>query len=268
MAICVNGHSYDGLHPDNKDGCYVCKRADLAHKSNQEICDLPASVKCGDVECESIRLSRVEAMSSQNTGSGPVGPTPQIEDKPSGHVRQCEETTDGIIGGIVRCQRFYGHEGEHRSLGLCWDLNRTWQNSSETMVPKLKQFEINMHTPVTIREWQNACYENAKAHGFHDNNPTDDGFGIVSRLLIAEKLALIHSEVSEALEDLRDGKMEEEIFHNTGKSIGFPSELADIVIRVLDLSGMLGIDLEGAMRRKHEYNKSRPYSTVRSFNVV
>jgi hypothetical protein len=31
------------------------------------------------------------------------------------------------------------------------------------------------------------------------------------------------------------------------------------VIRILDLCGALGIDLEEAMRMKHEYNKTRPY---------
>lgn len=128
---------------------------------------------------------------------------------------------------------------------------------------------VNMHTPVTIKEWQIACYENSKAHGFHQSAIYSpdlllEQIAKFERLLIAEKLALIHSEVSEALEDLRDGKMEEEITH-LDKPIGFPSELADIVIRVLDLSGMLGIDLEGAMRRKHEYNKSRPYKHGKKF---
>lgn len=75
---------------------------------------------------------------------------------------------------------------------------------------------------------------------------------------IPEKLCLIHSEVSEALEDFRDGKMQNEITE-TGKPEGFPVELADAVIRILDLCGHLGIDLEKEILRKMAYNKTRPY---------
>jgi len=38
-----------------------------------------------------------------------------------------------------------------------------------------------------------------------------------------------------------------------------PSELADIVIRVYDLAGALGIDLDAAIEVKHQYNVGRPY---------
>ncbi len=38
-----------------------------------------------------------------------------------------------------------------------------------------------------------------------------------------------------------------------------PFELADIVIRVFDMCGHYGIDLESAIREKMEYNKKRPY---------
>lgn len=76
---------------------------------------------------------------------------------------------------------------------------------------------------------------------------------------IPEKLALIHSEVSEALECYRDGDMFPFVEAENGKPTGFPSELADIVIRVCDLAGALGIDLEGAIRRKAAYNETRPH---------
>ena len=77
---------------------------------------------------------------------------------------------------------------------------------------------------------------------------------------VAAKLALIHSEVSEALECVRDGHYEAyESETRPGKPEGLPSELADIVIRVADLAGALGIDLESAIVTKMAYNATRQH---------
>jgi NTP pyrophosphatase (non-canonical NTP hydrolase) len=62
-------------------------------------------------------------------------------------------------------------------------------------------------------------------------------------------LALIHSEVSEALEADRKGDRE-----------NFAEELADVCIRVFDLSGSMGINLEKAILDKMERNKGRSYT--------
>lgn len=43
------------------------------------------------------------------------------------------------------------------------------------------------------------------------------------------------------------------------KPEGVAVELADCVIRILDYCGRAGIDIEEAIRIKHEYNKTRPY---------
>lgn len=43
------------------------------------------------------------------------------------------------------------------------------------------------------------------------------------------------------------------------KPEGVAVELADCVIRILDYCGHAGIDIEEAIRIKHEYNKTRPY---------
>ncbi|MDF1699582.1 MAG: hypothetical protein P1V36_00285 [Planctomycetota bacterium] len=75
---------------------------------------------------------------------------------------------------------------------------------------------------------------------------------------VPEKLALIHSEVSEALEAYREGE-NHTYLDARGKPEGLPAELADVVIRVADLCGALGIDLGEAVMRKMAYNKTRSH---------
>lgn len=79
---------------------------------------------------------------------------------------------------------------------------------------------------------------------------------------VPELLALVHSEISEALEVYRNkGKngLNETWDSETGKPEGFTIELADVLIRIADMCGELNLDLNDAIIRKMEYNGKRPY---------
>lgn len=81
--------------------------------------------------------------------------------------------------------------------------------------------------PKTLLEWCHAAYENSKAHGFHDH--PDAG----QRSRMPEKIALLHSEVSELLEACRKDPWAPT--DKPGLLLSFAAEeLADIVIRTFD----------------------------------
>lgn len=73
------------------------------------------------------------------------------------------------------------------------------------------------------------------------------------KALVAEKLALIHSEVSEAMEGARKNLMDDKLPHRKMIEV----ELADTMIRILDLSGALQLDLAGAIQEKLAFNAVR-----------
>lgn len=67
------------------------------------------------------------------------------------------------------------------------------------------------------------------------------------------KLALIHSEVSEALEGHRKGLMDDKLPHRPMIEV----KLADVLHRVFDIAGFLNLDLGGAYVEKLAYNQIR-----------
>lgn len=75
---------------------------------------------------------------------------------------------------------------------------------------------------------------------------------------MGDQIANFHAEISEAWEEYRNGRAPDAIYMVNGKPEGFPIELADLIIRVLDTCAAYGINIEYAIRIKHKYNKTRP----------
>ena len=88
------------------------------------------------------------------------------------------------------------------------------------------------------------AYRIAKAHGWHDEERND-----------GECIALMHSELSEALEALRNGNPKDS---HCPEFSSVEVELADVIIRIMDYAGYRDLDIAGAIVAKMEYNRSRP----------
>lgn len=99
-----------------------------------------------------------------------------------------------------------------------------------------------------LEEIQTECHYLAREKGFWDGRDEKS---------IPAMLALIHSEISEALEAYREGDIGGPWYYE-GKPEGFGVELADAIIRILDLAEGFNIDLAKLIRIKLEYNKTRP----------
>ncbi len=93
---------------------------------------------------------------------------------------------------------------------------------------------------------QQAVYATAKEHGWYE----DDSFNC------GEKIALMHSELSEALDALRHGDPPDSHIPDFK---GTEAELADVIIRIMDYAEHVGIDVAGAILAKAAYNENRPY---------
>lgn len=127
---------------------------------------------------------------------------------------------------------------------------------------------------MNINELAKEVHENAVAHGWREKPPTRP-----------EALCLIHAELSKALEEYREGNpliygtcalaAEDCKFSGVCDRVGRPGEgegidgpckpegiaveLADVILRTLDLMAALGVDVDAVVMAKHKYNLGREY---------
>lgn len=155
------------------------------------------------------------------------------------------------------------------AMGGPWHGKKVALQNGNTLVFKLGEFHGHYckHTWIPVKGYSytrdklanyanyvvTKCHESAKKGGWWTDlktgepiNPNDAGvFGL--------KIALVHSELSEALEGQRKNLMDDHLKHRKAVEV----ELADAVIRIFDLAGAMKLDLGGALAEKLEYNSQR-----------
>lgn len=171
-------------------------------------------------------------------------------------------------------------------------------NEPAGIVHKDESYASDRITEDILRGLQNRIGEANAAKGFHEegdwlregvtrDRPDGDLDGVVPyiqealRTYYTARLALIATEVAEAIEELRSGRRVGETYYvfddgegdaPTGfnpdgsprKPEGVPSELADIVIRSFDFADEAGIDLAAMIFEKLAYNETRPFKHGRT----
>jgi NTP pyrophosphatase (non-canonical NTP hydrolase) len=95
------------------------------------------------------------------------------------------------------------------------------------------------------------CHGAARDAGWW--NDFDPNTSKANPLHFSNKLCLIHSEISEAMEGDRKNLMDDKLPHRSMREV----ELADAAIRIFDLAGGYGLDLAGAIAEKLAYNAQR-----------
>ena len=108
--------------------------------------------------------------------------------------------------------------------------------------------------PDTCEILMAVCHDASVRAGWWTNPKTNAPFTPEEvKGLFATKIALCHSELSEALEGDRKDLMDDHLPHRKMAEV----ELADALIRIFDLAGAMQFDIGSALKEKLVYNASR-----------
>lgn len=140
--------------------------------------------------------------------------------------------------------------------------------AEQTPTEKRTSLNIREQQERDIARWLDylkvTCNKIARDHGFWDKDEglTHGTEDVVFEYVVAMKLMLIVTEAAEALEGIRKGGgMDEHCPDFTSLEV----EMADIIIRVADLSGQLSLRLGEAVVAKMAFNKDRPHMHNKRF---
>ena len=111
----------------------------------------------------------------------------------------------------------------------------------------INEEEYKLYYADQVAQIEQLCHGLAREAGWWDSRNLDDP------QTIPACLCLVHSEISEAMEGARKNRMDDHLPHRKALEV----ELADAMIRILDLAGAYQLDLGCALVEKLVYNTQR-----------
>lgn len=140
---------------------------------------------------------------------------------------------------MVQKKRWYVHK-------TCWERYKElrFENGSSPINEVMSNFKVDSSSNLNVL--QDYIHQVAIEKGWWSQPRTQ-----------LEIHALIHSEVSEATEAVREGKIDKSVID--GKPEGEFIELADVIIRILDYAEASKVSMIDMIIEKMSYNENRPY---------
>lgn len=130
-------------------------------------------------------------------------------------------------------------------LNIAAEYERLARISAETLY--MSPDECAAWTGIT--KAQELAHKTATDAGWYRDRETGEPI----KRNFGEVVALMHSELSEALEADRKNLMDDHLPHRDGRAV----EFADCIIRILDTAEAEGLDVAGALIEKNRYNRER-----------
>jgi hypothetical protein len=166
---------------------------------------------------------------------------------------------------LESCKNFMGYPGPESPLSV-GDMEKAYGLDAEAG-------ESELDKPLAGLDFiRDQVHATAIDKGWWENGERNFG----------EVIALMHSELSEAYEEYRNGHAMNEVYYRhelvpgsdfeievdsetevtfkkPGKPEGIPVELVDVLIRIFDWAGYYKISLGEILAKKMHYNTTRPY---------
>ena len=179
-----------------------------------------------------VTINKIAALINQKLGGPPLAPAVQegfdILDREAAHAEQTGDAPTTLDPSKA-------HDAEHLQAQVFDQAGHLAAELADICHHANVKWWIDTETGEDVRTWPAKFF----------------------KLWVGTKIALCHSELSEALEGYRKDKMDEHLPHRKG----FEVEMADTLIRIGDLMGGLAkhydLDIGGAVRDKLIYNAQR-----------